>query len=81
MVVLWNKNIKEIVGVIVSDKMDKTRVVRVSVIKVNKLYNKRYTEYKKYVAHDKDNSFKEWDSVTIRPIKPMSKTKRRSIVA
>jgi len=60
MVVLWDKNLKEFVWKVVSDKMDKTRVVSITVVRVHPLYKKRYTVYKKCYAHDETNQSKLW---------------------
>ncbi len=76
MVVLWDKNLKEFVWKVVSDKMDKTRVVSITVVRVHPLYKKRYTVYKKCYAHDETNQSKLWDIIKIRQRKPMSKNKR-----
>jgi len=52
MAVLGNKNIKELVGVVLSNKMNKTVVVSVERVKLHPLYKKRYVVTKKYYAHD-----------------------------
>jgi len=80
MAVLGGKNIKEVVGTVVSDKMDKTIVVVVKSIKQHPLYRKRYTTRKKYYAHDESNSAHIDDTVRIRLDKPLSKTKRWALV-
>ncbi len=80
MVVINNKNIKELTGVVVSDVMQNTIVVSISVVKVHSLYKKRYTIYKKYYVHDAENIAKKWDKVRIRQCKPISKLKRRRLV-
>lgn len=76
MAVLGWKNIKEVVGTVVSDKMDKTIVVAVKSVKQHPLYRKRYTTKKKYYAHDEANTAHFGDVVKIRLDKPLSKTKR-----
>lgn len=80
MVVIWNKNIKEFVWVVSSNKMEKTCVVVVETVKVHPLYNKRYVSKKKYYAHDADNTTKIWDKVRIREARPLSKLKRWEVV-
>lgn len=67
---------KERVGVVVSDKMDKTIVVEVENVKVHSLYNKRMKRHKKFKAHDENNECKVGDRVKIMETKPYSKTKR-----
>ena len=80
MAVLWNKSIKELVGVVVSDKTDKTRVVYVRTVKMHPIYKKRFVVRKKYYIHDENNSSKVWDEVRFRETKPMSKLKRWKLV-
>ena len=71
------KNIKKgKVGVVVSDKMDKTVVVKIDRLKMNYKYKKRYRVSKKYKAHDAENEFKIGDKVEIVEVKPMSKEKK-----
>jgi small subunit ribosomal protein S17 len=64
------------VGTVMSDKMDKTVVVRVERVvlhPVYKKYTKRRTTYK---AHDEKNEFKVGDRVEIVETRPLSKEKR-----
>lgn len=67
-------------GVVVSDKMDKTVVVRVDRTVMHSKYLKRFTISKRYKAHDEDNSSKVGDKVTIEEIRPLSKDKRFRVV-
>jgi small subunit ribosomal protein S17 len=62
-------------GVIVSDKMDKTVVVRVERRIMHPIYKKFIRRSKKYHAHDENNEFKTGQTVKIRETKPISKTK------
>ena len=64
------------VGVVVSDKMDKTVVVQVSRMVKHPVYNKYIKRSVKYKAHDKDNSCKIGDRVVIEETRPLSKDKR-----
>ena len=64
------------VGIVVSDKMDKTVVVKVDRLKMDSKYKKRYRVSKKYKAHDAENEFKTGDKVEIMEVKPMSKEKK-----
>lgn len=80
MAVLGWKNLKELVGVVVSDKMDKTIVVETNTVKQHPLYRKRYTVKMKYYAHDEENSAQVGDTVKIRLANPKSKTKRWALV-
>lgn len=83
MAILWNKspkNIKELTGTVVSDKMDKTRVVEVETVKVHPLYKKRYKVKKKYYIHDEKNESKAGDVVSFREAKPLSRLKRWALI-
>ncbi len=80
MAIIWNKNIKELIGEVISDKTDKTRVVLVKSVKVHPLYRKRFIVRKKYYAHDAQNISKIGDMVKIREIKPISKLKKWALV-
>lgn len=67
---------KERVGVVVSDKMNKTRVVRVERLIRHPLYNKIIKRACRFKAHDEDNSSKIGDKVKIIETRPLSKDKR-----
>jgi len=62
-------------GVVVSDKMDKTVVVRVERRVMHPIYKKFIRRSKKYAAHDENNQFKIGDSVRIEECRPISKNK------
>lgn len=62
-------------GVVVSDKMDKTVVVKVERRVMHPIYKKFIRRSKKYAAHDELNQFKAGDVVRIRECAPLSKTK------
>lgn len=66
---------KERFGTVVSDKMDKTIVVRVEDRKSHKTYGKVQTWSKKYKAHDEQNEAQEGDLVRIVECRPMSRDK------
>ncbi|NCO75812.1 MAG: 30S ribosomal protein S17 [Cyanobacteria bacterium] len=68
--------VKERVGVVVSNKMDKTAVVAVENRSPHPKYGKIVVKTKKYKAHDPENQCKEGDRVRIRETRPLSKTKR-----
>lgn len=63
-------------GVVVSDKMDKTRVVKVLRTYRHPLYEKVIRKYKKYYAHDELNQTRVGDEVEIMATRPLSKLKR-----
>lgn len=71
-----NKNAQGMIGIVVSDKMDKTVVVKVDRLKIHPIYRKKYKVSKKYKAHDEENKFKEGDKVMIVEVKPISKDKK-----
>jgi small subunit ribosomal protein S17 len=64
------------VGVVVSDKMDKTVVVSVRSTVRHPLYGKIQRRVKKYKAHDGTNACGVGDRVVIAETRPLSKTKR-----
>ncbi|MND66281.1 30S ribosomal protein S17 [compost metagenome] len=63
-------------GVVVSDKNDKTVVVKVERRYSHPLLQKTIRQSKKYKAHDENNQFKIGDQVSIEESKPISKDKR-----
>jgi small subunit ribosomal protein S17 len=67
-------------GVVVSDKMNKTIVVRVERRVMDPVYGKYVRRSKKYAAHDEANSHKIGDLVQIRECRPISKSKRWEVV-
>ena len=64
------------IGVVVSDKMDKTIVVRVERQFKHPLYKKIIRRHKKFKAHDEKSECKIGDLVQIQECKPISKHKR-----
>ncbi len=74
------RNRRRLDGTVVSDKMDKTVVVRVDRTVVHPKYLKRYTVSKRYKAHDDENTYKAGDEVTIEETRPYSKDKRFRVV-
>lgn len=67
---------KVLTGVVVSDKMDKTVVVRVERRVRHPLYKKYVRRHKKYYAHDPKNECKVGDVVEIIESRPLSRLKR-----
>jgi len=63
-------------GVIVSDKMNKTRVVAITSFKKHPRYQKYTKSTTKVKVHDEDNIFKLGDEVIIEESRPISKEKR-----
>ena len=70
------KNKTELMGLIVSDKMDKSVVVQVERFVQHKIYKKFIKRYKKYHAHDETNECRIGDTVKIIETRPLSKLKR-----
>ena len=71
---------KRLVGVVTSDKMDKTVVVTVTTLKRHKMYGKTIRRSKKFQAHDESNECKMGDRVQIIESRPRSRHKRWEIV-
>ena len=75
------ENVKrELIGVVVSDKSDKTITVKVETYKKDPIYKKRVKYSKKYTAHDEENQAKVGDKVRLVATRPLSKTKRYELV-
>jgi small subunit ribosomal protein S17 len=68
-------------GVVVSDKSDKTVVVRVERRFAHPLLQKTVRRSKKYKAHDETNQYKTGDVVSIQECAPISKDKRWTVIA
>jgi small subunit ribosomal protein S17 len=68
------------VGVVVSDKMQKTVVVKIDRRVPHPTYGKMVTRTKKVKAHDEENSAKTGDTVRIVETRPLSKDKRWRVV-
>jgi small subunit ribosomal protein S17 len=69
-----------LVGTIVSDKTDKTVVVKVERKVKHPMYGKIIRRSKKYHAHDEDNAFKAGETVRIEETRPMSKLKTWKVI-
>jgi len=74
------KKVRKIIGVVVSDKMIKTRVVAVASLKKHPKYLKFYKVTTKFKAHDENNEYKMGDKVTIEESRPLSREKRWKII-
>ena len=74
------KKMRRLEGVVVSHKMNKTRVVAVSWLKKHPKYQKYYRQTSKFKAHDEENVYKTGDKVIIEQTRPLSKEKRWKIV-
>lgn len=75
------KHKKRLKGTVVSDKSDKTVVVKVNRFTKHPRYGKFMSISKKYKAHDETNSKKIGDQVVIEECKPISKDKTFTVVS
>lgn len=71
---------RKLVGIVVSDKMDKTRVVLVERRFSHLKYGKYLTGRKKFKAHDEKNQYKTGDRVVIMESRPLSREKRWTVI-
>lgn len=71
---------RKLIGVVTSDKMQKTVIVRVERIKKHPRYKRRFKVHKKYKAHDEKGEFKIGDKVIIEECRPISKDKRWKVI-
>lgn len=71
---------RQLKGIVISDKMKKTAVVRVERVKEHPKYKRRYKVHKKYKAHDEKEEYKIGDRVVIKECRPLSKDKRWRII-
>lgn len=67
---------KRLVGVVVSDKMDKTVVVVVNRLVKHPVYKKYIRQQARFKAHDEENTARVGDKVEIVMSRPLSRTKR-----
>lgn len=75
------KIIRTFSGVVVSDKMDKTIVVRVDQVRWHRKYGKQYRHSVRYKVHDEKNEAKQGDTVTFVAARPYSRDKRWRLTA
>jgi small subunit ribosomal protein S17 len=68
--------IKEKIGIVISDKMEKTIVIKVENYDLHSAYSKIITKTKKYLVHDNDEIANIGDKVVITECRPLSKKKR-----
>jgi len=75
------KNARTAAGKVVSNKMDKSITVMVARRVKHPVYGKYMTMSSKLHAHDEDNACQEGDTVTIKEVRPISKTKTWALVS
>ncbi|MCQ2143116.1 MAG: 30S ribosomal protein S17 [Bacteroidales bacterium] len=71
---------KERIGIVVSNKMDKSIVVAVETKEKHPIYGKFVKKTTKFVAHDEKNECSEGDTVRIMETRPLSKNKNWRLV-
>ena len=74
------RNRKTLIGTVVSNKMEKTIVIRIERRKLHPLYKKYITRTKKIKAHDEGNLCQIGDLVKVIESRPLSKDKRWSLL-
>jgi small subunit ribosomal protein S17 len=67
---------RQLMGVVISDKMDKTVVVQVERFVKHGAYHKFLRRRARFAAHDADNACRQGDKVLITESRPLSKTKK-----
>jgi small subunit ribosomal protein S17 len=73
-------NKRTVKGVVISDKMDKTIVIRAERLVKHPVFHKYVRKHVKYKAHDEQNQCKVGDTVLIIEARPLSKEKRWRIL-
>ena len=74
-------NKRQLKGIVVSDKMNKTIVVEVESWKKHSKYKKIYKSHKKYQAHDEKEKSKIGENVIIEECRPISKDKKWRVIS
>lgn len=72
---------KQLIGKVISNKMQKTVVVEIERIKEHLKYKRRFKVSKKYKAHDEKGEYKIGDRVIIEECRPLSKEKRWRVIS
>ncbi|MBU4351301.1 30S ribosomal protein S17 [Candidatus Parcubacteria bacterium] len=72
---------RKLTGIVVSDKMSKTVVIKVQSLRFYPKYKARYKVFKKYQALDENNLSKVGETVTIEECRPLSKNKKWRVVS
>ena len=71
---------KEMSGVVLSDKMNKTIVVKVGRVAVHRVFKKAVRKFNKFKAHDEKNEARVGDTVKIKETRPLSRGKCWNLV-
>lgn len=75
-----NKIRRRFKGIVVSDKMEKTIIVRIDTRKTHKKYLKQYTSSRRYKVHDEKKICRVGDFVSFEECRPISKDKRWRVI-
>lgn len=75
-----NKRVRTFSGIVVSDSMQKTIVVRVDRVRIHRLYGKRSVVGKRFKVHDEKGQYKVGDTVSFAECRPFSKEKRWRVI-
>ena len=71
---------RELEGIVVSDKMDKTVVIKVEIRQKHPLYGKTISKNKRYKVHDENNECAEGDLIRVIECRPISKDKKFRLI-
>ncbi len=71
---------KKFSGIVVSDKNDKTIIVKVESVKIHPKYKKRHVVSRRYKVHDEKNEHRVGDKVVFIECRPLSRDKRWRVV-
>jgi small subunit ribosomal protein S17 len=74
------KKIRKFQGVVVGEKMDKTRIVEVTNLKWHPKYKKQYKVSKRFKIHDEKNQAKSGNLVIFQECRPLSRDKRWRLI-
>ncbi|MBX4211306.1 MAG: 30S ribosomal protein S17 [Candidatus Yanofskybacteria bacterium] len=74
------KKSRILTGIVVSDKMDKTVVVKIEGLRKHAKYKKYYGVSNRFKAHDVENQYHVGDKVEIQETRPISKDKRWAVI-
>ena len=73
-------SVKEQIGIVISNKMQKTIVIKIENRYPHPLYSKTLIKTKKYLAHDEKNQCGIGDQVLVQECRPLSKKKRWKLI-
>ena len=74
-------NRKKYTGTVISDKMQKTRIVKIMRMRKHPKYGRINKQFNKFKVHDENNASKTGDTVSIEETRPLSKEKRYRLIS